>query len=167
MKEIRNITVLGAGSIGTQIGTVAAEAGFKVKIRDIEEKFLERGRKIVDDMYDRRIQRGGLTEKEKKDIMSRLTFLVDLKEAVKDADFVLEAVPEIMDLKRKVFKEVSELCPDETVLATNTSSLSITEIAENARKPERVVERTTSTRRAGLACLKLFEELRQVIPPSR
>jgi len=139
MKEIRNIAVLGAGSIGAQIGALAAEAGFKVKIRDIEEKFLERGREIVEDMYDRRIKRGSLTEEGRKDIMSRLSFLLDLKETVKDADFVIEAVPEIMDLKHKVFREVSELCPEDAVFATNTSSLSITEIAKGAKKPERVV----------------------------
>ena len=139
MKKIKNIAVLGAGAMGAQIGALAAEAGYKVKIRDIEEKFLEQGRQTVEAMYDRRIQRGRLTESAKKDNMSRLSFLLDLKETVKDADLIIEAIPEIMDLKQSVLREVSALCPEDVVLATNTSSLSITEIAEVAKRPEMVV----------------------------
>lgn len=92
MKKIKNIAVLGAGAMGAQIGALAAEAGYKVKIRDIEEKFLEQGRQIVEAMYDRRIQRGRLTEAAKKDNMSRLSFLLDLKETVKDADLDRKSV---------------------------------------------------------------------------
>ena len=139
MKKVKNVTVLGAGAMGAQIAALAAEAGFKVKIRDIEEKFLERGRQTISEMYDKRIKRGGLTEAEKKDNMGRLSFLLDLKEAVKDADLIIEAVPEIMDLKQRVLKEVSALCPEDAVFATNTSSLSIAEIAKVARRPEMVV----------------------------
>lgn len=139
MKKIKNIAVLGAGAMGAQIGALAAEAGYKVKIRDIEEKFLEQGRQTVEAMYDRRIQRGRLTEAAKKDNMSRLSFLLDLKETVKDADLIIEAIPEIMDLKQSVLREVSTLCPEDVVLATNTSSLSITEIAKAAKRPEMVV----------------------------
>ena len=139
MKNVKNITVLGAGAMGAQIGALAAEAGFNVKIRDIEEKFLERGRNTIVEMYDRRISRNRLTEAAKKDYMSRMTFLVDLKEAVKDADFIIEAVPEIMDLKKSVLKEVTALCPADCVYATNTSSLSITEMSTAAKRPEMVV----------------------------
>ncbi len=139
MKEIKNVTVLGAGNIGAQIGALVAEAGYQVKIRDIEEKFLERGRQIIEEMYDKRISRGRLTEAAKKDYLSRMSFLVDLEEAVKDTDFIIEAVPEIMDLKKSVLKEISELCPEDTVIATNTSSLSISEMATAARRPEMVV----------------------------
>ncbi|MBW2066478.1 MAG: enoyl-CoA hydratase/isomerase family protein [Deltaproteobacteria bacterium] len=139
MKEIKNVAVLGAGAMGAQIAALAAEAGFRVKIRDIEQKFLDRGRKMIEEMYDKRIKRGRMTEKEKGDYMGRLEFVLDLKEAVKDADLIIEAVPEIMDLKKSVLKEVSELCPDDAVFATNTSSLSITEIAKAAKSPEMVV----------------------------
>jgi enoyl-CoA hydratase/3-hydroxyacyl-CoA dehydrogenase len=139
MKEIKNIAVLGAGAMGSQIGALAAEAGFRVKIRDIEEKFLERGRQTVEEMYDKRISRGRLTEAEKQDYMSRLSFLLDLKETVKDADLIIEAVPEIMDLKQSVLREVSEACPEDAVFATNTSSLGIAEIAKVASRPEMVV----------------------------
>jgi len=139
MKKIKNVAIIGAGAMGAQIGALAAEAGFNVKIRDIEERFLERGRQTILDMYDKRISRGRLTEPAKKDYMSKMTFLVDLKEAVKDADIVIEAVPEIMDLKKSVLKEVTALCPADCVFATNTSSLSIAEMAAAAKRPELVV----------------------------
>jgi enoyl-CoA hydratase/3-hydroxyacyl-CoA dehydrogenase len=139
VKEIKNVTVLGAGSMGAQIAALAAEGGYQVKIRDIEEKFLERGKETLNSIYDRRISRGRMTEDAKKDIFSRLTFLIDVKEAVKDADIIIEAVPEIMDLKKSVLKEATDLCPDDCVFATNTSSLSIAEIATAARKPGMVV----------------------------
>ena len=139
MKKIQKIAVLGAGSMGAQIAALAAEAGYTVKCRDIEEKYLQRGKDTLNSIYDNRISKGRMTEQAKKDIFSRLTFVVDIKEAVKDADFIIEAIPEIMDLKKSVLKEVSALCPDDTVFATNTSSLSITEIAEAGKHPELVV----------------------------
>jgi enoyl-CoA hydratase/3-hydroxyacyl-CoA dehydrogenase len=139
MKKIKNVTVLGAGAMGAQIGALAAEAGYNVKVRDIEERFLERGRKTITDMYDKRISRGRFTEEAKKDVMSRMSFLIDVKEAVKDADIVIEAVPEIMDLKKAVLKEASALCPDDCVFATNTSSLSIAEMSTAGKRPEMVV----------------------------
>ena len=139
MKEIKNVAVLGAGAMGAQIGALAAEAGYDVKIRDIEDRFLEKGRQLIESNYDRRISRGRLTEVAKKDYMSRMTFLVDVKEAVKDADIIIEAVPEIMDLKKSVLKEVTALCPADCVFATNTSSLSIAEMSTAAKKPEMVV----------------------------
>ncbi|MFC1942791.1 3-hydroxyacyl-CoA dehydrogenase/enoyl-CoA hydratase family protein [Chloroflexota bacterium] len=139
MKKVKNVTILGAGAMGAQIGALAAEAGFNVNIRDIEEKYLDRGRQMLEEIYDKRIKRGGLTEEEKKNYINRLSFLVDLKEAVKDADLIIEAVPEILELKHKVLKELAGLCPDDAVFATNTSALSISRIAEAAKRPEMVV----------------------------
>jgi enoyl-CoA hydratase/3-hydroxyacyl-CoA dehydrogenase len=139
MKTIKNVAVLGAGAMGAQIGALAAEAGYSVKIRDIEEKFLERGRQTLNEIYDRRISRGRLTEEAKKEYLGRIKFLVDLKETVRDADFIIEAIPEIMELKKSVLKEVTSLCPDDTVFATNTSSLSIAEMSAAAKHPELVV----------------------------
>ncbi|MCX7912763.1 MAG: 3-hydroxyacyl-CoA dehydrogenase NAD-binding domain-containing protein, partial [Dehalococcoidales bacterium] len=139
MKEIKNVTVLGAGSMGAQLGALAAEAGYNVKSRDIEEKFLERGRQTLNEMYDRRISRGRLTEEAKKQYLGRIAWLVDLKEAVRDADIIIEAIPEVMDLKKSVIKEVTSICPDDCVFASNTSSLSITEMSTAAKHPEMVV----------------------------
>lgn len=139
MKEIKHFVVLGAGSMGAQIGALAAESGFNVVIRDLEEEFIQRGRQIIEGNYDRRIQRGRYTEEAKNQVLSRITFTTDLKEAMKNADYVVEAVPEILSLKQKVFAEASALSPEDTVFATNTSSLSISEIAKGAKRPERVV----------------------------
>ena len=115
MKDIKNVTVLGAGAIGALIAALAAEAGYKVKIRDIEEKFLDRGKETLNSVYNRRISQKRMTEADKKKILDRMTFLVDVKEAVKDADIIIEAVPEIMDLKKSVLKETTALCPDDCV----------------------------------------------------
>jgi enoyl-CoA hydratase / 3-hydroxyacyl-CoA dehydrogenase len=139
MKEIKNFVVLGAGAMGAQIAALAAESGFNVKVRDVEDKYIQRGKQIIEGNYNKRIQRGRFTEDARKQIMEHITFLTDLKEAVKDADYVIEAVPEILSLKQKVLGEASALSRDDTVFATNTSSLSISEIAEGAKHPERVV----------------------------
>jgi enoyl-CoA hydratase/3-hydroxyacyl-CoA dehydrogenase len=139
MKKIKSVAVLGAGAMGAQIGALAAEAGYSVKIRDIEEKFLDRGRETINEMYDRRISRGRMTEEAKKEILARIQFLVNLKETVKDADIVIEAVPEVMELKKSVLREVTSLCADDCVFATNTSSLSIAEMSTASKHPELVV----------------------------
>ncbi len=139
MKEIKNFVVLGAGAMGAQIAALAAESGFNVTIRDIEDKFLERGRQIVENNYNKRIQRGRFTEEGKQQVLGRMRFVTDLKEAVKDADYIIEAVPEILSLKQKVFGEASALAPADAVFATNTSSLSITEIAKGLKDPSRLV----------------------------
>jgi len=139
MKDIKNFVVLGAGAMGAQIGALAAESGFNVIIRDIEEKFLDRGRQIVNGNYDKRIARGRYTEEAKKQVLSRISFVTDLKEAVKNADYIIEAVPEIMSVKQKVFAEASQFCPADAVFATNTSSLSISEIAKGLKHPEQLV----------------------------
>jgi enoyl-CoA hydratase/3-hydroxyacyl-CoA dehydrogenase len=139
MKDIKNVAVIGAGAMGAQIAALAAEAGYDVTVRDIEQKYLDKGKQTILDMYDKRISRGRMKEDEKTKSMSKLTFIVDLKKAVEKADFIIEAIPEIMDLKKSVLKEVTALCPDDTVFATNTSSLSIAEMSTAAKHPELVV----------------------------
>jgi enoyl-CoA hydratase / 3-hydroxyacyl-CoA dehydrogenase len=139
MKEVKNFVVLGAGAMGAQIGALAAESGFSVTIRDIEDKFLVRGRQIIEGNYDKRIAKGRFTEEKKKEILGRMRFVTDLKEAVKDADYILEAVPEILSLKQKVFAEASALAPATAIYTTNTSSLSITDVAKGLKDPSRMV----------------------------
>jgi enoyl-CoA hydratase / 3-hydroxyacyl-CoA dehydrogenase len=139
MKEIKNFVVLGAGAMGAQIGALAAESGFNVIIRDVDEKYIQRGKGIIENIYSKLVSRGSMTEARKNEIMSHISFLLDLKEAVKDADFIMEAIPEILELKQKVLKEVTALCPADAVIATNTSSLSITAVATGAAHPEWVV----------------------------
>ena len=139
MKEIKNFVVLGAGAMGAQIGALAAESGYNVIIRDVDDKYIQRGRGIIENVFNRLVSRGNMTEERKKEIMNKITFLIDLKEAVKDADFIMEAVPEILELKQKVLKEVTALCPPDAIIATNTSSLSVSEVAKGAAHPEWVV----------------------------
>ena len=137
MKQIKNVAVLGAGAMGAQIAALAAEAGYNVKVRDIEEKYLERGRQMITDNYDRRIKRGGFTEENKKAVFGRMKFLVDVKEAVKDADIIIEAATENLDLKLKLLKDVDALARPEAILASNTSSISITRLAAATGRPDR------------------------------
>ena len=130
MGEVKNIAVIGAGAMGAQIALLAAESGYKAIVRDVNEECLGNGRRFIEDILNKRVKKGKLTEDKQKDIMSRLAFTTDVKECVKDADMVIEAVPEIMEIKHKVFKEVYDACPRHTILATNTSSFEISDIAE-------------------------------------
>jgi enoyl-CoA hydratase/3-hydroxyacyl-CoA dehydrogenase len=137
--SVKTVVVLGAGAMGHGIAQVSAMAGFKVVLRDINEEFVQRGYQRIKDDLERRVKKGRMSEAQKNDLLSSITPIVDLKEAVKDADIVIEAVPEIMKLKHEVFSEAAKFCPKQTVFATNTSSLSITEIAKVIDNPGRVV----------------------------
>ena len=111
MKEIKNFVVLGAGAMGAQIGALAASPVSMSSSAISKKNIIQRGRQIIEGNYDKRIQRGRFTEEAKKQVLSRITFVTDLKEAVKDADYVIEAVPEILSLKQKVFGEASAISP--------------------------------------------------------
>lgn len=137
--EVKKIVVLGAGAMGHGIAQVAAMAGFKVVLRDINEEFVQRGYQRIKEDLERRVKKGRMAEAQKNDLLGAITPLVDLQEAVKDADIIVEAVPEIMKLKHEVFSEVVKFCPQHTVFATNTSSLSITDIAKVLDDPGRMV----------------------------
>ncbi len=137
--QVERITVLGAGVMGHSIAQIAAVAGFKVTIRDLAQEFLDKARGRVERNLKRQVERGRMTEEASQVAMDRISFTLGLSEAVKDADIVIEAIPEILDLKRQVWEEVSNNVGDEVVLATNTSSLSITRIAEAVSHPERFI----------------------------
>lgn len=137
--EVKNITVLGAGAMGQGIAEVAATAGYKVVLRDIKEEFVQKGYKGIEKNFDKSIKKGKMDEAQKKAIMSLITPVVDLAQAVKNADLIIEAVPEIVKLKKEVFAEVEKHAPAGAVLATNTSSISITEIASVLKNPARFV----------------------------
>ena len=137
--QVERITVLGAGVMGHSIAQIAAVAGFKATIRDLAQEFLDKARGSVERNLKRQVERGRMTEEASQVAMDRISFTLDLFEAVKDADIVIEAIPEILDLKRQVWEEVSNNVGDEVVLATNTSSLSITRIAEAVSHPERFI----------------------------
>lgn len=137
--EIKKICVLGAGLMGSGIAQVCAEAGFEVSMRDIEARFVQGGLNLIRKNYERAVGKGKMTREEAEALLSRVNGTVDLVEAVRGAEVVIEAVIENMDLKKGVFKELDQLCAGETILASNTSGLSITEIASVTRRPDRVI----------------------------
>jgi len=137
--EVKKICVLGAGLMGSGIAQVAAEAGYEVVMRDIEDRFVQNGFTIIRKNYERAIGKGKMTKEQSEAILTRIKGVVDLAQAVQGADVVIEAVIENMELKRKVYQELDRLCAPQTILASNTSGLSITEIASVTKRPGKVV----------------------------
>jgi len=135
--EIKTIGVLGAGAMGSGIAQVAAQTGYNVIMRDIEDSFVERGVKGINAFLSKSVEKGKMDAAQKEAIMGRIKGTTDMS-AMKDADFVIEVVLENLDLKKKVFKELDELCGPDVILASNTSSMSITEIAASTNRPEKV-----------------------------
>jgi 3-hydroxybutyryl-CoA dehydrogenase len=137
--EIKKICVLGAGLMGAGIAQVSAEAGYEVSMRDIEDRFVQGGLNIIKKNYERAISKGKMTKEQADSWLSKVKGTLDLAEAVKGAQVVIEAVIENIDLKKQVYKELDQLCAKDTILATNTSGLSITEIASMTKRPEKVI----------------------------
>lgn len=139
IEDLKTVAILGAGTMGHGIAQVAAVAGYRVFLRDVSNEILENAKGNIRSSLERLAKRGRLSEKDLEAALSRISTTIDLKEAVKDADLIVEAVPERLDLKQRIFKEVDEAAPKEAILASNTSSLSITDLAKAVKKPERVV----------------------------
>jgi 3-hydroxybutyryl-CoA dehydrogenase len=137
--EIKKICVLGAGLMGSGIAQVSAEAGYEVSMRDIEDRFVQGGLNIIKKNYERAISKGKMTKDQADALLSKVKGTLDIAEGVKGAQVVIEAVIENMDLKKQVYKELDQLCAKDTILATNTSGLSITEIASMTKRPEKVI----------------------------
>ncbi|WP_458205232.1 3-hydroxyacyl-CoA dehydrogenase NAD-binding domain-containing protein [Haladaptatus sp. NG-SE-30] len=137
IEDINTIAVLGAGNMGHGIAEVAALAGYDVNLRDIKDEFVQNGYDQIEWSLDKLAEKDQLTEAEADAALDRVTPLVDFEEAVSDADFVIEAVPEKMDIKKDVYGELEEYAPARAVFATNTSSLSITELSEVTNRPDR------------------------------
>ena len=137
--EIKKICVLGAGLMGSGIAQVAAETGFDVSLRDIEDRFVQSGLNNIRKNYERAISKGKMKKEQTDPILARIQGTVDLAAAVKGAEIVIEAVIENMELKKRVYQELDPLCVPGTILASNTSGLSITEIASVTKRPDRVI----------------------------
>jgi len=135
--DIKNLGVVGAGAMGNGIAQLAAQIGCDVVMRDIEDAFVERGMKNIDRFLSKSVEKGKIESTEKDAILGRITGTTDMSR-LKDVDFVIEAVIEDLELKKSVFKELDELCRPEVVLASNTSSMSLTEIAAATKRPENV-----------------------------
>lgn len=136
--EIRKVCVIGAGTMGHGIAQVFATAGYNVWMRDIDEKILENALNKIKKSLEKLRSKGRLKE-DPRVIISRINTTLDINEACSNADFVIEAVPEILDLKKKIFSEVDSIVPDHAILASNTSSLPITELAKATNRPDRVI----------------------------
>ncbi|MDZ7700011.1 MAG: 3-hydroxyacyl-CoA dehydrogenase NAD-binding domain-containing protein [Deltaproteobacteria bacterium] len=135
--DIKKVGVVGAGAMGNGIAQMAAQIGCDVVMRDIKDAFVERGMKSIDRFLSKGVEKGKLEAADKDAILGRIKGTTDMGE-LKDVDFVIEAVIEDLELKKSVFKELDELCAPGVILASNTSSMSLTEIAAATNRPDRV-----------------------------
>jgi 3-hydroxybutyryl-CoA dehydrogenase len=136
--DIKTIGVLGAGVMGNGIAQVCSMAGYNVIMRDIEDRFVEGGIKNIDKFLAKSVEKGKMTAEAKNGIMGRIKGTTKMED-LKDADYVVEVVLEVMDVKKKVFKELDEITRPDVILASNTSSMSLTEMATAVKRPDKVV----------------------------
>lgn len=135
--EVKKIGVVGAGAMGSGIANIAAISGYDVVLHDLKDAYIESGIKRIDQFMSKSVERGKMTEAEKEEVLSRITTTTNLDD-FQDVDLVIEAVIEDMDVKKDVFKQLDQITRDEVILTTNTSSMSITEIAQVTKRPEKV-----------------------------
>lgn len=139
LQQLKVVTVIGSGTMGNGICHVFAQSGFNVHMMDVKQSALDKALTTIGKNMDRQVSKNTLTEDAKQQALARITVYTDLAEAVKDADIVIEAATENIDLKVKIFQQLDELCPERTILATNTSSISITRIGSFTKRPGKVI----------------------------
>ncbi|WP_107947552.1 3-hydroxybutyryl-CoA dehydrogenase [Lysinibacillus parviboronicapiens] len=135
---IQKVMVIGAGQMGSGIAQVCAQAGYEVKLNDMKQEFFERGYGVISKNLTRDVEKGRKTEDEKAAILARITMSLDLQDA-SDVDIIIEAAVENMEVKQSIFQQLDKIAPAQVILATNTSSLPITEIAAVTNRPEQVI----------------------------
>jgi 3-hydroxybutyryl-CoA dehydrogenase len=135
---IQKVMVIGAGQMGSGIAQVCAQAGFEVVLNDLKDEFVDRGLHVIRKNLSRQVEKERMTVEEMNTVLDRLTASTELTDA-KDVDLVIEAAVENMEIKTKLFAQLDEIAPRETILASNTSSLPITEIAAATKRPEKVI----------------------------
>ena len=136
---MKNVAVIGAGTMGNGIAHTFAQSGFKVQLIDISETALKKGLDTISKNLDRMVAKEKISEAEKEETLGNITTFTSITEGVEYAGLVVEAATENVDLKLKIFKQLDKDCPDDTILATNTSSISITQIASVTSRPEMVI----------------------------
>lgn len=136
---MKNITVIGSGTMGNGIAHTFAQFGYSVNLIDINEAALQKAVATITKNLDRQVAKGGITEAEKTATLKNITTYTDLKAASANADLVVEAASENVDIKLKIFKQLDEICPEKTILASNTSSISITQIASVTKRADKVI----------------------------
>lgn len=137
--EINKICVLGAGLMGNGIAQVCAQAGYAVTLRDIEQRFVDSGMDNIRKNLGRNVKKGKMTEKEMDTILGRITPCLDLTQAAADADIVVEVIIEVMDVKKEVYTQLETIVPAHCLFFTNTSGLSITELAAITHRPDKFI----------------------------
>lgn len=137
--KIQKVSVIGSGTMGNGIAHVFAQYGFEVSLIDIQQEALDRALATIGANLDRQIKKGALTEEDKDKTLGRIRTYTALSEGVKEADLVVEAATEKEEIKLNLFKNLDELCNPTTILASNTSSISITKIAAATKRPEQVI----------------------------
>ena len=130
---------MGSGFLGTQIGALSASSGYTVSLYDVDVAAFEASKRSVGEYFEEWIEKGDITPEEVDEIKQRMSYTVDLSEAVRDADIVIEAVVENLDIKREVFKQLDELCDPKVILCSNSSSIKISLIEDATEHPERVL----------------------------
>ncbi|HAB28204.1 MAG TPA: 3-hydroxybutyryl-CoA dehydrogenase [Xanthomarina gelatinilytica] len=136
---MKNVAVIGAGTMGNGIAHTFAQSGFKVQLIDISDASLKRGMDTISKNLDRMVAKEKITEADKANTLANITTFTNIEEGVEYASLVVEAATENIDLKLKIFKQLDEACPEDTILASNTSSISITQIAAATSRPEMVI----------------------------
>ena len=137
--QVHTVAVVGAGTMGSGIAQICAQKGWQTRLCDAFPESLEKGMENIERFWDKGIEKGKTTKQEKKEWSKNLEFCIDLTEAVDGADLVIEAVPEILELKKEIFIQLEEIAPKNAILATNTSSISISSIANVTTCPERII----------------------------
>ena len=136
---IKNIAVIGAGTMGNGIAHVCAQYGFNVVLNDVKREFLDHGLKTIASNLDRQIKKASLAEDQKSKILARITTTDSLAEAAQSADLIIEAATEDKRVKLDIFRTIDSAAPSDALLASNTSSISITEIAAATKRPAKVI----------------------------
>ncbi len=137
--HIKNVTVIGAGTMGNGICHVFAQHGYNVSMMDVSQEAMNKAMATMAKNMDRQIAKQGMTEAEKEASLGRIATYTSMEEALKDADLVVEAATESIDLKMKIFESIDKLAPEKCILATNTSSISITRISSHTKRMGKVV----------------------------
>ena len=137
--EIKKVCVLGAGLMGNGIAQVCAQAGYTVSMRDVEQRFIDGGMNTIKKNLGRAVEKQKMSQENMDAILDRITPTLDIKEAAKEADLAIEVIPEVMSLKKDTFQELDTICPAHTILASNTSGLSITEMAAVTKRSDKVI----------------------------
>lgn len=135
---MEKIAVLGAGTMGSGIAQVVAQSGFEVILRDLKYEYLNRGIKTIEKNLTRSVAKEKITKLKKKEILKRISTTTDLNE-ITDVDLVIEAAVEDINMKKEIFKEIDKFCKEEAIFASNTSALSITDIASVTKRPEKII----------------------------